>query len=125
MVTKRRNKKLKKEKFINDTKTVLKFIQIYCNEKHKNEQKTNENLSLYYLNEDLHVNLNYDLCSTCKKTFLNSYKKLQECPHDEKPSCRKCPSPCYEKKDWKELAKIMKYSGMKLGLLKIRKLFKR
>ncbi|NLM99553.1 MAG: hypothetical protein GX170_05965, partial [Campylobacteraceae bacterium] len=45
--------------------------------------------------------------------------------NEEKPSCRKCPNPCYEKDRWKLLAKIMKYSGMKLGLLKIRKMFKR
>ncbi len=112
------------EKFIHDTKTVLKFIQIYCEDKHKNEQKKQESLNLIYREKELHVNANYNLCITCKDTFLLSYQKLQECPHEEKPSCRKCPKPCYEKPDWKNVAKIMKYSGMKQGLTKLKKLFK-
>jgi hypothetical protein len=116
---------LKKEKFISDTETVLKFIQIYCNDKHKDEKKIRENLQLFYLNQDLHVKVDYDLCSTCKDTFLYSYQKLQACPHEEKPRCRKCPNPCYDKQEWKTLAKIMRHSGMKLGILKIKKLFKK
>ena len=112
------------EKFIHDTKTVLKFIQIYCDDKHKDEQKKQELLNLIYRENNLHVDVNYNLCSTCKDTFLLSYKKLQECPHEEKPSCRKCPKPCYERPNWKHLAKIMKYSGMKRGLTKLKKLLK-
>ncbi|WP_458699505.1 nitrous oxide-stimulated promoter family protein [Sulfurospirillum sp. 1307] len=113
------------EKFIKDTKTVLKFIQLYCDEKHQDEKKSNETLHLNYKNVDLKEEVNFNLCSTCKKTFLYSYERLQECPHEEKPRCRKCPNPCYEKSEWKKLAKIMRFSGMKLGLLKIRRLFKK
>jgi len=115
---------MKDEKFIHDTKTVLKFIQIYCDEKHKNEEKTDEKLQLIYKNRDLQESIKYNLCSKCKETFLYSYKRLQECPHEEKPRCRKCPSPCYERSEWKKLAKIMKFSGIKMGILKIRKFFK-
>lgn len=112
------------EKLIQDTTTVLKFIQLYCDKKHNDCEKTNDIQQLEHKNKPLHVSLNYTLCPTCKETFLYSYARLQECPHVEKPSCRKCPTPCYEKTRWKELAKIMKFSGMQLGLLKIRKLFK-
>jgi len=111
------------EKFIHDTKTVLKFIQIYCDDKHKNDPKEKAYTELFYREEDLHVKVYYNLCSTCKDTFELSYHKLQICPHEEKPSCRKCPKPCYERPDWKTVAKIMKHGGMKLGLKKIRKLF--
>jgi hypothetical protein len=112
------------KKFQDDCTTVLKFIDVYCAKKHNNDEKTNEILNLYYNNNNLHVELPYNLCPTCKETFLYSYARLQECPHEEKPSCRKCPKPCYEKDKWKELAKIMRFSGMQLGLLKLRKLFK-
>lgn len=112
------------EKFIHDTKTVLKFIQIYCEDKHKEDPKKEESTDLIYMNKNLSVKVNYNLCSVCKDTFLLSYKKLQECPHEEKPSCRKCPKPCYERPDWKNVAKIMRYSGMKQGLTKLKKLFK-
>jgi len=112
------------EKFIHDTKTVLKFIQIYCDDKHEDEPKEKNSQKLIYLEKDLDVEVNYNLCSTCKETFLLSYRNLQECPHADKPSCRKCPSPCYERPDWKKVAKIMKHSGMKQGLLKIKKLLK-
>jgi predicted amidophosphoribosyltransferase len=112
------------EKFIHDTKIVLKFIQIYCDDKHKDEPKEKGTQELIYLEKDLHVKIDYNLCSTCKDTFLLSYHKLQLCPHEEKPSCRKCPKPCYERPDWKRVAKIMKHSGMKQGLLKVKKLLK-
>ena len=54
-----------------------------------------------------------------------SFDRLNECPHDIKPRCRTCPSPCYEKQEWKKLSKLMKYSGLQFGLIKIKKLFKR
>ena len=112
------------EKFIHDTKTVLKFIQIYCDDKHKDTPKIEESIDLIYHEDALHVNVSYNLCSVCKSTFLLSYQKLQICPHEEKPSCRKCPKPCYERPDWKNVAKIMKHGGMKQGFKKLKKLFK-
>ncbi len=123
MVSTRRIEKLTSEKLIENTKTVLKFTQIYCDDKHIDEKKLPETLNLEFKCEPLNVALDYHLCSTCKEVFLYSYQKLQECEHEEKPSCRKCPSPCYERPKWKQVTQIMKYSGMKLGLLKIKKLF--
>jgi len=111
------------DKFISDSKTVLKFIEIYCNDKHKGLAKKQKTLDLNYKEKNLHEKLSYQLCTVCENTFLVSYKNLQSCPHDEKPSCRKCPKPCYERSDWKKVAKIMRYSGMKQGLNKLKKLF--
>ena len=111
------------EKFEKDARTLHKFIQLYCNNKHKDTQKSQGTIELKYQGRDL-GEIKYNLCKACEKTFHISYENLLSCPHEEKPSCRKCPAPCYEKTDWKKLAKIMKYSGMKMGLLKIRKLFK-
>ena len=115
---------MRDEKFIYDTRTALKFIQIYCDNEHKEAKKEKGLESLVYKEKKLNINVAYYLCSECKKTFLLCYHKLQECPWEEKPNCRKCPKPCYERADWKHVAKIMKYSGMKLGLTKLKKLFK-
>ena len=52
MDTKRRIKKLSEDKFIKDTQTVLKFIQLYCNEKHKNIAKENGVHHLNYKNKN-------------------------------------------------------------------------
>ena len=114
---------MRSKKFIHDTKTVLSFIQIYCNNKHTDNPKQDNLLKLMYQNKELHVELKSHLCTTCENTLLLCYTKLQLCPHEEKPSCRKCPQPCYEKSDWKAVARIMRYSGMKLGLNRIKKLF--
>lgn len=114
-----------KEKFIYDTETVLKFIQFYCEKEHIHDKKNDETVRLYYRDEDLEKEISFNLCEDCEKTFFYSFIKLQECSFEEKPSCRKCPEPCYGKYEWKKVAKIMKYSGMKLGFLKIKKLFKR
>lgn len=54
-----------------------------------------------------------------------SFERLLNCPHEEKPSCRKCINPCYGKKEWKETARIMRSSGMKLGLTSINKRIKK
>ena len=112
------------EKFEKDARTLHKFIQLYCDQKHKTAKKTSDFIDLKYQNKEL-GKLEYNLCKECEKTLKISYENLTNCPHDEKPSCRKCPAPCYNKTDWKKVAKIMKYSGMQMGLLKIRKLFKR
>ena len=111
------------EKFIQDSTTVLKFIQLYCDDKHKDVPKKMAEKQLVYRENDLKCTLTYHLCDTCESTFNISYANLQACPHEDKPSCRKCPAPCYDKTDWKSVARIMKYSGMRLGLNKVKKLF--
>ena len=69
--------------------------------------------------KDRNFKVDLTLCDECNSLFSKAIKHLQECPHDPKPRCRKCPNPCYEKEEWKNIAKIMKYSGMKLGVGKV------
>ncbi|EHP29647.1 hypothetical protein SMGD1_1123 [Sulfurimonas gotlandica GD1] len=116
---------MSEEKFIHDSKTVLKFIQCYCDSEHFKVEKKIDSIKLNYNYKDLNEEIHYDLCEKCEETLIYSYIKLQECIHDDKPSCRKCPKPCYDKAEWKTLAKIMRYSGLRLGILKIRKFFSR
>lgn len=105
------------EKFNSEVLTVNKFINIYCNgKKHEN---------IVFRKVDLEFNektFNYEikLCDKCFSTISYSYLRLQECPHEIKPRCRSCKKPCYEKPQWKELATVMRYSGVKLGLTKLK-----
>lgn len=107
-------------KFKQEIQTLKKFFEVYCNNKHENQEE--KTFYLKYKNEDIHISLN--LCKKCQDSFNYSFDRLLECPHEEKPRCRKCPNPCYEKKQWKEVAGIMRYSGMSLGLTRINKKFK-
>lgn len=107
------------EKFVNETETLKKFLQTYCEDKHLNQKQINQNIT--YQNTTLDIQTY--LCDECQVQYNYSLQKLLECPYDEKPRCRKCQKPCYEKSYWKKLAKIMRYSGVKLGILKIKKLF--
>ena len=107
------------EKFNSEVKTLEKSFSIYCKDKHTNQQT--RNYSFKYKNNS--VSCNIHLCDECNELFLYAVSRLQECPHKEKPRCRKCPNPCYEKDKFKKMAKMMRYSGMKLGLTKLAKKF--
>jgi predicted amidophosphoribosyltransferase len=109
------------EKFKSEVETLKKFFTTYCYDKHTNQQPFERVLE--YKNEKIKVNLK--LCDECSKLLNYSFDRLIECPHEIKPRCRKCPNPCYEKKEWKQVAKLMMYSGMKLGLTKLRNFAKK
>jgi len=111
------------EKFENEINTLKKFFEIYCLDKHKDRTIHNGIYKIPYRDKVFRLELN--LCDECNNLFANSIKKLQNCPHEEKPRCRKCPTPCYEKSEWKKVAKIMRYSGIKLGLSRIKTILKK
>lgn len=109
------------DKFNSEVSTLQKFFQIYCkNNQHKNIKTFNINLT-YKTNT---FTYDLELCEECYKTINYSFDRLKECTYDIKPKCRTCSTPCYEKPERKELAKIMKYSGMRLGLTKLKSRFK-
>ena len=108
------------EKFISEVETLNNFFTIYCKDKHTEQNSCVR--SLQYKNENYDVE--FHLCEECNELINYSIKCLEECPHEIKPRCRKCPNPCYEKPQWKRLAKLMRYSGMKLGILKIKRFFR-
>jgi len=106
------------DKFESEVDTLKKFFTKYCEDKHKNQYQ-HRYLLEYKLNSYKH---NIYLCKECHELIRYSFNRLIECPHEIKPRCRKCSDPCYEKKEWKQLAKLMRYSGYKFGLTKIIKL---
>jgi hypothetical protein len=108
------------EKFKGEVKTLNKFFTKFCKDKH--QVSSLHGYKLQYNN--INYNFEVDLCNDCNKLLNYSFDRLKECPYDIKPRCRTCATPCYEKDEWKKLAKLMKYSGFKLGLLKIKRLLR-
>jgi hypothetical protein len=109
-----------KEKFKNEIETLKKFFEIYCRDKHQN--RTEKKYEIEYKNE--FFDFSVSLCEDCHNLLSYAIERLKECPRDPKPRCRNCPEPCYEKDKYKQMAKIMRYSGMKLGLTKAAKRLK-
>ena len=103
------------EKFISETDTLKEFFEFYCSKKHSDKYQYKK--EIHYNNIKHNIQLN--LCKECNNLIDYSLQKLQNCPHEQKPRCRKCKSPCYEKEQWKQLAKLMRYSGIQLGIVKI------
>ena len=107
------------EKFTSEAKTLKKFFELHCHDKHTN-------LSNHCKQVDYNgtkINIELELCSECLSLIHYSFDRLSECPHDPKPRCRKCPNPCYSKDEWKKVAKLMRYSGIKLGFIKVKNFF--
>lgn len=113
------------EKFKGEVETLKKFFQIYCSEKHTGQYEKTYNIKY----KDLDLSITANLCDECHSLLDYAIHRLQECPHDPKPRCRKCPNPCYEKDKYKQMAKMMRFAGMKLGLTKaaqrLKKMFKK
>jgi len=104
------------EKFEDESNIVYRFIQTYCTDKHSSKEQYHRTIS--YKGKSFEIKA--FVCKECSELLEYSIERLSACPHLNKPKCRKCPEPCYEKKQWKQLAKIMRYSGVKLGFIKIK-----
>ncbi|AXK49739.1 hypothetical protein CRU87_03420 [Aliarcobacter trophiarum LMG 25534] len=104
------------EKFEIEINTLKKFYELYCKDKHENQT--------FKLHKETYRGTEFELelllCKECFTAINYSFDRLQGCPHEIKPRCRTCKSPCYEKQKWKEVARVMKYSAIKLSLGKIK-----
>jgi len=108
------------EKFNSEIATITRFVQIYCDDLHGGE-RASKRVELEYNGKS--VNAEFALCEECESVLRYAFARLQNCPHDPKPRCRKCKNPCYERQIYKQVAKIMRHSGVKLGLVKLKKKF--
>lgn len=107
------------EKFHSEVMTLKRFFETYCiSNGHK---CANHYIIVDY--KDKKYRFDFNLCNDSFELITYAIERLLECPHEIKPKCRYCPTPCYDKSKYKEVAKIMKYSGIKLGLSKIKQLF--
>ena len=108
--------KMTTEKFEIEINTLKSFFEVYCKDKHQNQE--NKNVVLKYKEKTFEIKL--CLCADCQDAINYSFDRLLQCPHEIKPRCRTCPTPCYEKPRWKSTAKVMIYSAMKLSLSKMK-----
>jgi hypothetical protein len=107
------------EKYKEELTTLTTFVTHYCGDKHKDLPKKIRSISVSYADERCDP-LEAVLCAECTNIIAYGITRLQKCPYEEKPKCRKCVDPCYDRPQWKHVASIMSYSGMKLGLTKIK-----
>lgn len=107
------------EKFKSEVEILKKFFEIHCAKKHNTLLPYTQSFNY----KTLHFSVELTLCEECKNLINYSFERLYECPHEIKPKCRSCKNPCYEKSKYKEVARIMKFSGIQLGLSRIKKFF--
>jgi len=96
------------------------MFPVYCADKHSGQET--RSYSVTYKGREFVFEV--ALCPECHALFAYAVERLTECPHDPKPRCRKCPDPCYEREKYKQMARIMSYAGMKLGLTKVKRRLK-
>lgn len=105
-----------------DIETVSNFIQIYCEEKHRDREKNQYNAPdkiIKYLNVTA-----LRLCDECTTLLGYSASKRIVCPYDPKPSCKNCETHCYRNGFRERIKEIMRFSGMhmikrgRIGLIK-------
>jgi hypothetical protein len=108
---------VKVEDFEKELRTLIKMFPVYCADKHQN--RFVKTYRVEYGSKEFTFEV--ELCSECHSLFAYAVERLTECPHDPKPRCRKCPDPCYEREKYKQMARIMAYTGMKLGLSKVKR----
>ncbi len=110
---------MKQSKLVAEVDTLKSFFETYCSA--NNHQ--NRNTKRYTCNHrEFSYAVELQLCRECQDLMEYSLIRLEECPHEIKPRCRTCLDPCYEKKQWKSLAKVMRYSGLRLGIVKVKKM---
>ena len=97
------------KKTSNDILVLKKFIQAYCNMKHKDIQKQSRMIKgplSFYLKAAP------GLCNECIKTLLFAASKRLTCPFIPKPQCKHCTDYCYKEPYRSNIKKIMKFSGI-------------
>lgn len=97
----------KKEK--GDIQTLMKFVEIYCREKHDGERSV-FSFKLFDLKEIAKKEIS--LCPDCRRILTYGLMMRLRCPHDPKPICKKCETQCYHGEYKSKIRKVMKFSGM-------------
>lgn len=95
----------------NDLRTLTKFVQIFCREKHGGE-KTDFVPAPAALKDV--IKKSPALCPDCTRLLGYAYAMRLRCPHDPKPMCKKCTAPCYRPEHQAKMREVMKFSGIYL-----------
>ena len=97
-----------------ELKTLVRFIEVHCRGKHKDEPKEPVVLQSHDLQEIWGRPL--ALCRPCRDLLAHALVKRSTCPLAPKPACKHCPDHCYHPLYRQRLREVMRYSGKKLVL---------
>lgn len=112
---------MESERYLHDTKILQEFFTLYCNAKHADAKKQLVTQELFH-DGIAYGNVTAELCSECEALHRYAHAKLSTCKLHPKPKCRTCKVRCYEKTQWKAMAKVMRYAGMQMGAQRVKEL---
>ncbi len=92
-----------------DIRTLIKFIGIYCRE-NDHEERVPFSFKLFDLKEI--EKRKTSLCPDCTRLLNYGLMMRLKCPHDPKPMCKKCETPCYHGHYRSKIREVMKFSGI-------------
>jgi hypothetical protein len=94
-----------------DISTLMRFVEIYCREKHNGgrNQFTFKSFDIKLIRKK-----NLMLCPECTKLLRYGLTMRLRCPYDPKPMCKKCTTQCYKGEYKSKIREIMKFSGIYL-----------
>ena len=75
-----------------DLPVLERFIEVYCREHHGTDDGP--------------------LCGDCEDLLNYARGKLEKCPFDPKPKCRKCTVHCYQGDYRARIRRVMRFSGI-------------
>lgn len=90
-----------------DLRTLVKFVDTYCSEKHRLRQR----VVMKGIDVGEIAGKHLFLCAECTKLLQHALVKRTHCPRDPKPECKHCPTHCYAPKYREEIREVMKFSG--------------
>jgi hypothetical protein len=97
-----------------DLRTLVRFIEVYCKRRHKDEPKVGVKLKTHDV--EAIRGRPVALCHACTKLLTHAFVKRSHCPFDPKPACKHCPEHCYHPDYRARIREVMKYSGIRLVL---------
>ena len=74
-----------------ERRVLRSFIEVYCRDHHGKAG---------------------GLCAECADLQEYALKRLEHCPYDPKPKCKKCPTHCYKPEYRQRIREVMKFSGI-------------
>ena len=96
-------------KKIEDVQILIRFIQIFCREKHPKDSRK-PFISPFEEMAPL-VDDRLQLCESCSELLAYGMRRRLQCPHNPKPACKKCEKQCYSKEYRERIREVMKFSG--------------
>ncbi len=94
-----------------DIKTLMKFVAIFCRQRHDAEKSL---FSLRQLDVSEIEKKQLLLCQDCRRLLTYGLMMRLKCPHDPKPMCKACETQCYRGEYRAKIREIMKFSGIYL-----------